>query len=627
MKKKIFKGITHLGLVLIAVAMLAGPSSAADITADLTAVVATWLPPGGTAGEDEITMWGFVNDTGGCPTTPPDWSLGPRISAQSGDNLTINLRNCLSEAVSILIPGQNAALNPVRNGGGRVTSFTNVTPVGGATTVSYTWNNLKEGTYLYHSGTNMAKQVPMGLYGALIVNVSPGRAYNTTDPVDYDNEVVLFSSEIDPALHDPTPAFAHPSDYHPTYFLVNGKSYPDASLDPLAPGDYLDHAIETNERVLVRMLSAALDDVVPTINGMHWDIIAEDGNRYPYPKEQYTALLSPMKTRDAILVPTMTGTYPVFDRRLNLTNDAATGGGMLVQLAVGLSSTPTVNITAPLDGSSFVTATAVTFSGNASDAEDGDLSANLSWESNIDGSLGPPGASVTTSLLTTTGTHVITASATDSNSNTGSDSITVIITDVNTPPVVTITGPATTTFDEGTPVTFTGTAIDPEDGDISANLSWTSDVGGAIGTGASVTTSTLSPGSHGITASVTDSGGLPGSATINITINDVNLAPVANPDFATTTRNTPITIDLTSNDDDPDGNLDPTSVIVTGEELIATGWVAPSSRGGTVTNLKNGSVVYEPRRNFRGTDTFTYTVGDTDGERSAQATVQVNVVK
>ncbi|MFQ5528520.1 MAG: M36 family metallopeptidase [Thermoanaerobaculia bacterium] len=86
---------------------------------------------------------------------------------------------------------------------------------------------------------------------------------------------------------------------------------------------------------------------------------------------------------------------------------------------------------------------------------------------------------------------------------------------VNAPPTVTITAPADNSkFDLFFPVTFSGTANDPEDGDISAGLAWTSDLDGAIGTGASFTTSSLSEGRHQITASVTDSGGLSASAVL-----------------------------------------------------------------------------------------------------------------
>ncbi|HVF58450.1 MAG TPA: Ig-like domain-containing protein [Thermoanaerobaculia bacterium] len=89
----------------------------------------------------------------------------------------------------------------------------------------------------------------------------------------------------------------------------------------------------------------------------------------------------------------------------------------------------------------------------------------------------------------------------------------------NTAPVVTITAPANgSSFAQGASITFTGTANDAEDGNISTSLTWTSSINGTIGSGASFSTSSLSAGSHTITASVTDSGGLPGSAQITLTV-------------------------------------------------------------------------------------------------------------
>jgi Subtilase family len=89
----------------------------------------------------------------------------------------------------------------------------------------------------------------------------------------------------------------------------------------------------------------------------------------------------------------------------------------------------------------------------------------------------------------------------------------------NTAPVVTITAPSTgSSFTQSTSINFTGTATDTEDGNIAANLSWTSSLDGAIGTGASFSTSTLSLGVHTITASVTDSGSLSDTDMITVTI-------------------------------------------------------------------------------------------------------------
>jgi FtsP/CotA-like multicopper oxidase with cupredoxin domain len=625
MKKIILKKILTLAMALAAVVMMANYSMAVEV--NLAAVNAQWLPPGETAGTDEIPMWGFIEDPGSCPAGSVPWEVGPTIPAVEGDPLTINLRNCLSEPVSIVIPGQTS--NSVQRvfSGNRVTSLAHTTPAdNGAATVSYVWNGLKTGSYIYHSGMNLSTQVQMGLYGGLIVNVTPlngvpGVAYNGTTPIEYDNEVVMFFSEIDPLLHDSAnPVPADPNNYKPQYFLINGQPYPDA-----LPIQH--HPLQTNERVLVRMFNAGLDDLVPTINGQYWDLVAEDGNPYPYSKKQVTALLSAMKTRDAILVADIEGTYPVFDRRLNLINGSAGYGGMMVKLNVGLAAgVPVVTIDSPANGTSFVQGTEITFTGSASD-NGVDLTASLAWESSIDGSIGTGGTFIETGL--SVGVHTITASVTDLDGNTGSKSVTVTVTPSNTAPVVTITAPANgSTFSDTETITFTGTANDAQDGDLSAGLSWASNVDGEIGTGASVATDQLSVNSHTITASVTDSGGLEGTSSVNVTVAvDVNDPPVANNDYATTTRNTAININVVSNDTDPDGNLDPTSVVVTGEEFNGTTYVATSTRGGTVTNLKNGTVVYEPRRNFQGTDTFTYIVFDAGGLQSNQATVQVNVTR
>ena len=89
----------------------------------------------------------------------------------------------------------------------------------------------------------------------------------------------------------------------------------------------------------------------------------------------------------------------------------------------------------------------------------------------------------------------------------------------NTPPVVTITAPdGGSTFGKNTPITFTGTALDGEDGDISAGLLWYSNLTGPFGTGASLTVSDLPPGTHTITAQSTDSNGDTGSASITVTV-------------------------------------------------------------------------------------------------------------
>ena len=190
------------------------------------------------------------------------------------------------------------------------------------------------------------------------------------------------------------------------------------------------------------------------------------------------------------------------------------------------NTAPVVTITSPADNSTVTVGDPVSFSGTATD-EDGDLSANLVWASDVEGGPIGTGASFATSALSE-GIHTITASVSDSGSPslTGQAQITLTVSAANTAPVVTITSPAdNSTVTVGDPVSFSGTAMD-EDGDLSANLVWTSDLeGGPIGSGASFATSALSEGIHTITASVSDSGtpSLTGQAQITLTVADETL--------------------------------------------------------------------------------------------------------
>ena len=85
---------------------------------------------------------------------------------------------------------------------------------------------------------------------------------------------------------------------------------------------------------------------------------------------------------------------------------------------------PTVSITSPADGDTFNSGVAISFGGTASDPEDGGLTAELDWTSNIDGQIGIGGIFSTT---LSDGTHIITANVIDSGDKTGSDSISITV--------------------------------------------------------------------------------------------------------------------------------------------------------------------------------------------------------
>lgn len=196
-------------------------------------------------------------------------------------------------------------------------------------------------------------------------------------------------------------------------------------------------------------------------------------------------------------------------------------GSATVNITVIANTAPVVTITSPLEGSTTVLGQKVSFAGSALDAEDGSRTSSLRWTSSIDGLIGT-GSSFTKTNLSL-GTHVITATATDLGALQGSSSVTIVVGE-NAGPVVTINGPADgSNFALGQPITFTGTAVDLQDGDRTSSLKWTSSINGSIGKGGTFSKSSLSAGTHVITATAADRTGKIGSASITITVNPVTV--------------------------------------------------------------------------------------------------------
>ena len=272
--------------VLLIGAGLAGAQQTINLAAGPTSVI---LPDG-----SMVPMWGYTcgavvntnlspaatcaalnpNVVPATTTTPQSWSpvliTVPYVS--TGTSLTINLTNNLTFTpkgaatantvpTSIMILGQvggglgtartttpspahdpQGTTWPVANPAGagnatfvpppqgpRVQSFG--TEVAAGATTALTWSALRPGTYLLESGTHPSIQVPMGLYGILVVTAAPtsapstttgaitetaaGCAYgyvpantSTTPPtastcaIPYDGEVALGLGEIDPVQNN-----------------------------------------------------------------------------------------------------------------------------------------------------------------------------------------------------------------------------------------------------------------------------------------------------------------------------------------------------------------------------------------------------------------------------------------
>ncbi|MFW1510785.1 tandem-95 repeat protein [Vibrio parahaemolyticus] len=109
---------------------------------------------------------------------------------------------------------------------------------------------------------------------------------------------------------------------------------------------------------------------------------------------------------------------------------------------------------------------------------------------------------------------------------------------------------------------------------------------------------------------IVTSGGVSESTTVRVDVTPVNDAPVAKDDTAITDEDTPVTIDVLSNDTDVDGDK---LSIQSASVIEAQGKV----------EIVDGKLVFTPAENFNGDAEITYTV--TDGSLTDQATVKVTV--
>src|SRR5439155_1148122 len=149
---------------------------------------------------------------------------------------------------------------------------------------------------------------------------------------------------------------------------------------------------------------------------------------------------------------------------------------------------------------------------------------------------------------------------------------------------------------------------DNVDGDVAPMLTWTSDRDGRIGTGRSISTSTLSTGDHRITASVTNSLGTTGTASITVTVGNgaPRITVTAPADGSGVDEGTTVTLTATATDAE-DGDL--TSAIAWASDLQGA-----LGAGGTVS----------VRLTVVGTHHITATAADSGGQtRAASITVTV----
>ena len=322
MKKSTLRILWLMGMVLPLLLPVAGRAAVPGITGPtfvLTAQDNYLTQPDGA----QIYSWGYGCDASATPSFAPFSGFcgtmqvpGPTLIVNEGDTVTVTLKNQLPTQAgntSILFPG--FTVTTVSTDPGVAGMLTSEAAPGGH--VTYTFVANKAGTHSYYSGTQGDLQVEMGLYGAVIVlpKSSSGcgakgeyslaaSAYDDigsgSNPTCYNREYLFQFAEIDPRIHrqaeeivqcTPTTAASCPANmqtvavepYHPSYFLINGRSMPDdmdanyASQYPNQPYNGNPH-MHPGDLTLLRVIGTGRWQHPFHEHGNHVRLLARDGN-------------------------------------------------------------------------------------------------------------------------------------------------------------------------------------------------------------------------------------------------------------------------------------------------------------------------------------------------------------
>ena len=214
---------------------------------------------------------------------------GPEIRAREGDLLRVNLRNNLSVPTTIHWHGIH--LRPEMDGPAGL----NQAAVNPGEEFTYEFVATPGGTRWYHSHADPQLQVPMGLYGPLIIE-----PLEAPRPYAYDREYTLVIGEWDMELtpdvaagrtmRGPGDQMLRGGELGTDMFLVNGHAH--GAIPPIV--------ISEGDRVLLRMINAGHLAHPIHMHGHSFKIVATDGNPVPMGMEwtKDTVLIGPSERYD-----------------------------------------------------------------------------------------------------------------------------------------------------------------------------------------------------------------------------------------------------------------------------------------------------------------------------------------
>ncbi|MCU1657897.1 MAG: multicopper oxidase [Pseudonocardiales bacterium] len=226
------------------------------------------------------------------------------------------------------------------------------------------------GTYMYHCHFEDVEHVQMGMTGMVFVRPTQNKAplhageryaYNDGDgSTAYDREFAFMITELWSAAHyrDAHIQVSDWTDYDPSFWLLNGRAYPDTIAgngNPLVTtAGHLQYQpisslirCNAGDRVLLRLSSLGYQNHAMSVDNIDLQIVAKDASllKGRDGTKNYittnTVDVGPGESRDVIFVAPSPGEYLLYDRKYSyLENGGGPGyGGMMTKIVVGAPGT------------------------------------------------------------------------------------------------------------------------------------------------------------------------------------------------------------------------------------------------------------------------------------------------
>jgi FtsP/CotA-like multicopper oxidase with cupredoxin domain len=268
---------------------------------------------------------------------------GPEIRVREGDHVRITLVNHLPVGTTIHWHGVNVP--PDMDGPAGL----NQAPVEPGQSFVYDFIATPAGTRWYHSHTDVATQVMLGLYGAFIVEP---KAHAVHYDRDYTYILTEWDNELTPdvatgaAPRGPRDSTLRGGEFGTDEFLMDGKM--DEAIPPIV--------VKEGDKVLIRLINAGNLAHPFHTHGHSFKIVATDGNPVPEAAQltKDTVLIGPGERYDIVFEANNPGVWMV---HCHIENHAANGMMTLIEYEGYLPSGPLAELWSLTPGASASPAT------------------------------------------------------------------------------------------------------------------------------------------------------------------------------------------------------------------------------------------------------------------------------